>query len=447
MSVTVENLEGSKAKLNITVDAETFGKARDAAFKKNKNKISMPGFRKGKVPRKMIERMYGKGAFDDDAVNIAAPDAYKEALDEVDLEIISNPRYDLVDITDDGEFTFSATIAVKPEVKLGEYIGLEVAAHKVTILDSDIDAELDRVREQNARMIEVTDRAVKDDDKVTIDFEGFVDGKAFDGGKGEDYDLLIGSHSFIDDFEEQLIGKNIGDDVDVNVTFPEEYHEESLAGKPALFKVKIKGITEKELPDLDDDFAEEVSEFDTLDEYKEDIRKSLTERREAAAKDAREAEAVEKLVSLSTMEIADEAIEDQCEEMAQEFAYRIQMQGLSPQQYMQMTGMTPQSLIAQMQPEAEKRLQARFVLEAVVKAEGMEPDEEKVEEEIKRYADMMGKSVEDYKKEMSDRDMKNLRMDVAVKDAAAFIAEKADVYWKADEDVENSDDTEDKEED
>ena len=326
MSVTVENLEGGKAKLTITVDKDDFEKARAEAFNKNKKKISVPGFRKGKVPRKMVERMYGKEVFDDEAVNIAAPPAYKKASDESDLEIISNPRYDIVDITEDGEFTFSATVAVKPEVKLGEYKGLEIAAHKVTILDKDIDDELERVRNQNARMTEVSDRAVKDGDTVKIDFDGYVDDKAFDGGKGTDYDLVIGSHSFIDDFEDQLIGKNIGDDVDVNVTFPKEYHEESLKGKPALFKVKIKSIMEKELPTLDDDFAEEVSEFDTLDEYKEDIRKSLTERREKAAKDAREAEAVEKLLSLSVVDVADEAVEDQCEQMLQEFGYRLQMQ-------------------------------------------------------------------------------------------------------------------------
>ncbi|MCR4604780.1 MAG: trigger factor [Eubacterium sp.] len=439
MNVNVEKLEGSRAKLTITVDKETFAKSRDAAYKKNKNKISMPGFRKGKVPRKMIERMYGKNVFDDDAMNMCAPDAYKEAADGSDLDIISSPEFDVVEVTDDGEFIFEATVAVKPEVKLGLYEGIEVAARKVRILKKDVDAELERVREQNARMVEVTDRPIKDGDIAKIDFEGFVDGEAFEGGKGENYDLVIGSHSFIDNFEDQLIGKSIGDDVDVNVTFPEEYHQPELKGKPALFKVHINGITEKELPKLDDEFAEEVSEFSLLEDYKKDIKKNLKEKREAEAKAAREQEAVEKAVANCTVDLPKQAVDTQVEEMAREFAYRLQMQGMRIDQYMQMTGLTTEKLLADMRPEAENRLKTRFVLEAIVEAENIEVTDEEVDKEIENVATMYGQKPEDYKKDLTETDLKNMRLDLGVKKAAEFICDHADNYWKADDDVEKED--------
>ncbi len=440
MSYTVEKIEGNKAKFTITVESEAFNAARDKAFKKNQKKISVPGFRKGKVPRKMIERMYGKDVFDDDAINMAAPDAYEEAMNaETDLEIISRPSYDMVDVNDDDTFVFTATVAIRPEVKLGDYKGIEVEKRTVKVLAADVNAELDRVREQNSRMVEVTDRAVKKDDIVKIDFDGYVDDKQFQGGKGEDYDLVIGSHSFIDNFEDQLIGKNIGDDVDVNVTFPEQYHEASLAGKPALFKVKIKGITEKELPALDDEFAEEVSEFDTLKEYKDDIKKSLTEKRKKEAADAKEAEAVEKLAETAEMDIAEEAIDDQVEQMVQEFGYRLQMQGMDPQTYMQMTGMTPQVLMGQMRPEAERRLKTRFALEAVVEAEKITPDEADVEKEIEDIAKMYGQKPEEYKKNLTDRDLNSIKKELAVKKAAEFIASKAkEVETKKEDDTKES---------
>ncbi len=425
MSYTVEKIEGSKAKFTITVESEAFSAARDKAFKKNQKKISVPGFRKGKVPRKMIEKMYGKEVFDDDAINMAAPDAYEEAMKDCDLEIISRPSYDMVDVNDDDTFTFTATVAIRPEVKLGDYKGIEVTKQNVKVLAADVNAELDRIREQNSRKVEVTDRAVKKDDIVKIDFDGYVDDEAFAGGKGEDYDLVIGSHSFIDTFEDQLIGKNIGDDVDVNVTFPEEYHEKSLAGKPALFKVKIKGITEKELPKLDDEFAEEVSEFETLKEYKDDIKKTLTERRKKEASEAKEAEALAKLVETTEIDIPEEAIEDQTEELIREFGYRLQMQGMNPETYMKMTGMTPQMLMEQMKPEAERRLKTRFILEAIVDAEKIKADDAEVDEEIEEIAKMYRQKPEDYKKNLTDRELDSIKKEIAVKAAAKLVADKA----------------------
>ena len=434
MSYTVEKVDGNKAVFTITVDSDKFNEARETAFKKNKNKISIPGFRKGKVPRKMIEKMYGKEVFDDDAINIAAPPAYQEVMDDTDIEIISSPDYEMVDVNDDDTFTFTATVAIKPDVKLGEYKGIEVEKRTVEVTDEDVDAELNRVREQNSRMVDVTDRAVKADDIVKIDFDGYVDEKQFDGGKGEDYSLTIGSHSFIDNFEDQLIGHEIGEDVDVNVTFPDEYHEPSLAGKPALFKVKIKGIQEKEMPEADDDFAEEVSEFDTLDEYKADIRKNITERREKEAADAKEAEAVAKLADDAEMEIADQAIDDQVSQMMQEFAYRLQFQGMDPNRYMEMTGMTPQGLKAQMQPEAERRLKTRFALEAVAEAENITAEQSDIDEEISEMAKMYNADVEKYKEDMKDSEMETIKKDIVVKKAAKFVADQAKEVEKKKED-------------
>ena len=441
MSYTVEKVDGNKAVFTITVGSDKFNEAREAAFKKNKNKISIPGFRKGKVPRKMIEKMYGKEVFDDDAINIAAPPAYQEVMDDTDIEIISSPDYEMVDVNDDDTFTFTATVAIKPEVKLGEYKGIEVEKRTVEVTDEDVDAELNRVREQNSRMVDVTDRAVKADDIVKIDFDGYVDDKQFDGGKGEDYSLTIGSHSFIDNFEDQLIGHEIGEDVDVNVTFPDEYHEPSLAGKPALFKVKIKGIQEKEMPEADDDFAEEVSEFDTLDEYKADIRKNITERREKEAADAKEAEAVAKLADDAEMEIADQAIDDQVSQMMQEFAYRLQFQGMDPNRYMEMTGMTPQGLKAQMQPEAERRLKTRFALEAVAAAEGITAEQSDIDEEIAEMAKMYNADVEKYKEDIKDSEMETIKKDIAVKKAAKFVADQAkEVEKKKEDKIEDKED-------
>ena len=380
MSYTVENLEKSMAKITITVSAEDFETAMVRSYNKNKKSISIQGFRRGKAPRKMIEKMYGPEVFYEDAANFAIPDAYEEAAKECGLDIVSRPEIDVVDIEKGKEFVFTAIVAVKPEVTLGEYKGIEVAKREVKIMAADVNAELERVREQNSRMISIEDRGIKKDDTAVIDFEGFVDGESFQGGKGEDYSLVIGSHSFIDTFEDQLIGKKKGEEAEVNVTFPDDYHEESLKGKPAMFKVVIKEIKEKELPKLDDEFASDVSEFETLKEYKASIKKTLTEKRKEEVKREKETEVVEKVVENVTVELPDPMVDEHVRQMIQEFAGRIQQQGLSFEQYMQMTGMTPDALMGQMRPEAEKRIKTRLTLEAVVKAENIKASEEDIEQ-------------------------------------------------------------------
>ena len=363
MSYTVENLEKSMAKITITVDADAFEEAMVKSYNKNKKNISIQGFRKGKAPRKMVEKLYGPEVFYEDAANFAIPDAYEEAAKE------SGPEIDVVEIEKGKDFVFTATVAVKPEVTLGDYKGIEVEKKTVKVMAADVNAEIDKVREQNSRMITVENRGIKKDDTAVIDFEGFVDGEPFQGGKGEDYSLVIGSHSFIDTFEDQLVGKKAGEEVDVNVTFPEEYHEASLKGKPALFKVTVKEIKKKELPKLDDEFASEVSEFETLKEYKASVKKNLTERRKEEAKREKENEVVEKVVENITVELPEPMVDEQTQQMIQEFAGRLSSQGLSFDQYMQMTGMTVDALMGQMKPEAEKRIRTRLALEAIVDAE------------------------------------------------------------------------------
>lgn len=425
MSYTVENLEKSMAKLVITVSAEDFEKAMVHSYNKNKSRINLQGFRRGKAPRKMIEKMYGPEIFYEDAANFAIPDAYEEAAKDSGLEIVSRPEIDVVDIAEGKEFVFSATVAVKPEVTLGEYKGIEVEAKEVKVLSADVNAEIDKVREQNSRMITIDNRAVKKDDTAIIDFEGFVDGEPFEGGKAEDYSLVIGSHSFIDNFEEQLIGKNIGDEVEVHVTFPEEYHEESLKGKPAVFKVVIKEIKEKELPKLDDEFASEVSEFETLKEYKASVKKSLTERKKAEAKREKEDAVVGKAVENATIEIPAPMIDEQVNQMVQEFAARISQQGLSFEQYMQMTGMTPPALRSQMMPEAETRIRTRLTLEAIAAAENLTASEKDIEEELKKMAEMYHMELDKIKEMMGDAEKKQISADIAVQKAVDWIVKEA----------------------
>ena len=363
MSVQVENLEKSLAKLTIEVDADTVEKSLDKVYQKQKKNITIQGFRKGKAPRNIIEKMYGAGVFYEDAVNDMIPAAYEDAAKESELEIVSQPKLEVVQIEKGKPFIFTAEVAVKPEVTLGDYMGIEVEKSDVEVTDEEVMAEIDKERESNSRTITVDDRAVEDKDIVTIDFEGFVDGEAFEGGKAEDYSLTIGSHSFIDNFEEQLIGAKIGEEVTVNVTFPENYQAEELAGKPAEFKVTVKEIKVKELPELDDEFAKDVSEFDTLDEYKADIKKNLTESKEKEALAAKEDKVVEKIIENATMEIADLMVETQTRNIAEDFARRIQQQGLSIEQYFQFTGLNAETFLEQMKPQALKRIQSRLVLE------------------------------------------------------------------------------------
>ena len=423
MSVQVEKLEKSMAKLTIEVPAKELDLALDKAYKKNRNKIAMPGFRKGKAPRAMIEKMYGAEIFFEDAANILVPDAYEDAAKESGLEIVSQPEIAVEQIEKGQPFIFTATVAVKPEVTLGEYKGIEVESKEAGVTDEEIEEEINKVRENNSRMITIEDRAVEDGDTVTIDFDGYVDGEQFEGGMAEDYSLVIGSHTFIDNFEEQLIGKNIGVDVEVNVTFLDQYQAEELRNKEALFKVKINAIKMKELPDADDEFAQEVSDFDTLDEYKEDLRKKLLENKEAALKREKEEEVVGAIIENAQMDIPDPMVNAQTQQMTQEFAQRLQSQGLSLEQYMQLTGMTPQKMLEELKPQALKRIQSRLVLEAVVAAENIEASEEDFDKEIENMAEMYNMEADKLRDLVGEDEKEQIRMDIAVQKAVDFVVE------------------------
>lgn len=425
MSVQVEKLEKNMAKLTIEVSSEEFEKAIAKAYKKNKNKISMPGFRKGKAPRTMIEKMYGKGVFYEDAANSIIPDAYADAAKESELEIVAQPEIDVTQIESGKPFIFTATVALKPEVTLGEYKGIEVEKKEVEVTDEEVDTEINRVRESNARMIDIDDRAAQDGDTVVIDFDGYVDGKQFEGGKAEDYSLVLGSHSFIDNFEEQLEGKNIGEDVTVNVTFPENYQAEELQGKPAEFKVKIKEIKVKELPELDDDFAQDVSNFDTIAEYKEDLKKKFAENKEEALKREREETVIGKIIENAQMDIPEQMVEAQTRQMTQEFAQRLSSQGLSIDQYMQFTGLTPQKMIEELKPQALKRIQSRLVLEAVVAAENIETSEDELNKEIENMASMYQMEVDKLKEVIGEEEKKQISLDLAVQKAVEMVTSAA----------------------
>lgn len=425
MSLQVEKLEKNMAKLTIEASAEEFEAAIEKAYKKNKGRMNVHGFRKGKAPRKIIEKLYGANVFYEEAANIIIPDAYAKALEECDLEIVSRPSVDVTQMEAGKTFIFTAEVAVKPEVTLGNYKGIEIEKADIQVSEEDINAEIERVREQNARTINVTDRAVQDKDQTVIDFEGFVDGEAFQGGKGEDYPLTIGSHSFIDNFEEQLIGKNIGEEVEVNVTFPAEYHAEALAGKPALFKVKIKEIKAKELPELDDEFAQDVSDCDTLDAYKESVKADLTKKKEDAARAAKEDEVVAKIVEDAKMEIPEPMIDTQVRQMIDDFANRIQSQGITLEQYFQFTGTDPKQFLEQMKPQALKRIQSRLVLEAIVAAEKLEATDADVEEELKKMAEAYNMELDKIKEMIGEEQKKRLAEDLAVQKAANFVVDQA----------------------
>ena len=425
MSVQVENLEKSMAKLTIEVSAEQFEAAMQRAYIKNKGRIQLPGFRKGKAPRAMIEKMYGAGIFYEDAANEIIPEAYEEAAKESGLVITSQPEIDVTQIEKGKSFIFTATVAVKPEVTLGEYKGLEYEAQPVEVTDEEVEEELKKVQNQQARTVTVEDRPVADGDIVTIDYEGFVDGTAFAGGKGTDYDLTIGSHSFIDTFEEQLVGKNAGEETEVNVTFPEQYHEASLAGKPATFKVTVKAIKAKELPELDDEFASEVSDFETLDEYKADLKAKALERKEKEAKTAKQNALVDKAVENASMEIADAMITSQARNMANDFAQRLQMQGMNLDMYCQYTGQTPASMLESVKPQALKRIQSRLVLEAVAAAEKIEASEEDFENEVQKMAESYKMEADKVKEIMGEAGKKQIMEDLAVSKAADFVRENA----------------------
>ena len=397
----------------------------EAAYQKNKSKISVPGFRKGKVPKKMIEQMYGKEVVYEEAANAIIPDAYEKALEECTETVVSSPKIDVTQIEEGKAFIFTAVVALKPEVTLGAYKGVEVEKIDVTVTDEEVDADLKQQAENNARTVAVEGRPVADGDIAVIDFEGFVDGVAFEGGKGENYSLTIGSHSFIDNFEEQLIGKNAGDECDVNVTFPEDYQAAELAGKPALFKVTVKEIKEKQLPELNDEFAGEVSEFDTLDEYKADIKKKLVEKKEADAKNAKEDAVIDAVIANAQMEIPDAMVETQQRQIVDDFAQRIQMQGISMDQYFQFTGLTYDKMLEQVKPQADRKIKSRLVLEAVVAAENIEASEEDFEEEVKRMAEMYQMEADKVKEVLGENGKKQVKEDLAVKKAAEFVVKEA----------------------
>lgn len=425
MSVQVENLEKSMAKLTIEVDADAVEKALNAAYLKQKKNIAVAGFRKGKVPRHVVEKMYGPEVFYEEAVNSMIPQAYEDAAKESELDIVSQPKIDVVQIEKGKPFIFTADVAVKPEVTLGEYMGVEVEKTDAEVTEEEVMAEVEKERESNSRTITVEDRAVEDKDILTINFEGFMDGVPFEGGKAEDYSLTIGSHSFIDTFEEQLIGAKIGEEVTVNVTFPENYQAEELAGKPAEFKVLVKEIKVKELPELDDEFAKDVSEFDTLEEYKADVKKNLSETKEKEALAAKEDKVIQKIIDNATMEIADLMVETQTRNIAEDFARRIQQQGLSIEQYFQFTGLTTETFLEQMKPQALKRIQTRLVLEKIVELENVQVSDEKVEAELKNMAENYQMEVEKMKELMGEEELSNLRKDLQVMEAAALVRDAA----------------------
>jgi len=425
MSVKLEKLEHSMAKLTIEVPAEDLEKATEAAYQKQKGSISIPGFRKGKVPRAMVEKMYSKGVFLEDAANSLIQVEYEKAYDEVEEEIVSSPEIDVVTLEPGQAFVFTATVAIKPEVKLGDYKGIEIEKVDLEVTDEEIDAQIEKERDAQARIQSVEGRAIATGDTAVIDFEGFVNGIAFDGGKGEDYELEIGSHSFVDTFEDQLVGKNAGDEVEVNVTFPDEYQAPELAGRAATFKVTIKDVKEKILPEVDDEFAAEVSEFDTLAEYKEDIKKTIAERKESAAKDQKQMAAIDAVIEKAEMDIPDAYVSSVQRQMVDEFAQRVQMQGLSFEQYMQLTGSNPTMMAEQLKPQALKRIQSRLVLEAIVNAENITVSDEDYEAELTKIAESYDMGIDKVREMVGDAGKEEIMKDLAVSKAADFVTDNA----------------------
>ena len=425
MSLQVEKLEHNMAKLTVEVAAEDVEKALQAAYLKQRKQINIPGFRKGKVPRQMIEKMYGPEVFYDEAANNMIPDAYAKAYDEIELDIVSQPKIEVVQMEKGKPFIFTAEVATKPEVTLGDYKGLKVDKVSTRVTQKEVDEEIEKERERNARTIEVTDRAVQDKDEVTLDFEGFVDGVAFEGGKGEDYPLTIGSGSFIPGFEEQLIGAEIDKEVEVNVTFPKEYHSEELAGKDATFKCTVHTIKAKELPELDDEFASEVSECETMDAYRAEVKKNIKERKERTGKEKKENQAVDQAIENAQMDIPEAMIEFQVRQMADDFARRIQQQGLTVEQYFQFTGMTAEKMMEEMRPQAEKSIKTRLVLEAIVKAENIEVSDERVEEELTKMAEAYQMEVEKLKEFMGENEKKQIKEDLAVQEAITLLVNES----------------------
>ena len=425
MNVKTEDLGKNSFKLTIEVEAEKFTDAYNQAYQKNKNKIQLQGFRKGKAPLALIEKVYGPSVFYEDAADIAINDTYADAAEQSGLEIVSRPEIDLVKIEKGSEFIYTAVVAVKPEVKLGTYQGVEVEKHEAEVTDAEVDAEIEKYRDQNARSITIEDQPVQDKDIIKLDYEGSVDGVPFEGGKAENAELVIGSHTFIDNFEEQLIGMNIGDEKEINVTFPEQYHAENLKGKAAVFKCKINAITRKELPEADDEFAQEISEFDTLAEFKEDIKKKLLESKEKELKQAKEDEVLAKVIETSEMDIPDAMVENEARQMVEDFAQRLQYQGMPFEQYLKYSGMTAQQFVDQTKPQALKRVQARLVLEAIVDAEKIETSDEEVDQEFTTMAEQYKMEKDKIRELIVGKELENMKRNIAVGKAADLIREAA----------------------
>ena len=432
MSLAVEKLDGSMAKLTITVPAEEFTKAITSAYNKQKSKFSVPGFRKGKVPQAFIEKMYGAAIFYEDAANQLINEYYPKELENCEEEITSNPEIDVTQIEKGKDFIFTATVAVKPEIKIGDYKGVEIEKIDTTVTDEDVMAEILKDQKENGRKIDVTDRAAQMDDEVTINFEGFVDDVAFEGGKGENYKLTLGSHSFIDTFEDQIVGKNIGDKFDVNVTFPEEYHVEDLKGKPAVFKVELLAISTLELPELDDEFASDVSSFETFAEYKEDKKKTLEVKKEEQAKREKQSKVVEKIAEAAEVEIPEAMIKYNQERIMNEMSQRMMYQGLQMEQYLQLMGTTKEEFLERVKPDAIARIKTSLVLEAVAAAENIEATEEDFDAEVKRMAE--GYKIQDMAtqyqmkpEELKDMigapELENIKKDIASRKALEFLGE------------------------
>lgn len=426
MSLQVERLEHNMAKLTIEVPAEEMEKALQAAYLKERGKISLPGFRKGRVPRQMIEKMYGPEVFYDEAANRMISEAYAKAYDECELELVSQPKIEITQLEKGKEFIFTAEVAVKPEVKLGEYKGLKVDKVSTRVTQKEVDEEIDKERERNARTIDVTDRAVQDKDQITLDFEGFVDGVAFEGGKASDYPLTIGSGAFIPGFEDQLIGANIDEEKEINVTFPEEYQAKELAGKAAVFKCTVHSIKAKELPELDDEFVSDVSEkSETVDAYKAEVKAKIKERKENEGKQKREDQSVEQAVANAEMDIPEAMINFQSRQMVDDFARRIMQQGMTMEQYFQFTGLSEEKMMEEFKPEAEKRIRTRLTLEAIVAAENIEVSEERLDEELQKMADSYKMEVDKLKEYMGENEKKQMKEDIAIQEAVTLIANAA----------------------
>ena len=426
MSLQVERLEHNMAKLTIEVPAEEVEKALQKAYQKQKSRINVPGFRKGKVPRQLIEKMYGPEVFYDEAANRMISEAYAKAYDECELELVSQPKIEITQLEKGKEFIFTAEVAVKPEVKLGEYKGLKVDKVSTRVTQKEVDEEIDKERERNARTIDVTDRAVQDKDQITLDFEGFVDGVAFEGGKASDYPLTIGSGAFIPGFEDQLIGANIDEEKEINVTFPEEYQAKELAGKAAVFKCTVHSIKAKELPELDDEFVSDVSEkSETVDAYKAEVKAKIKERKENEGKQKREDQSVEQAVANAEMDIPEAMISFQSRQMVDDFARRIMQQGMTMEQYFQFTGLSEEKMMEEFKPEAEKRIRTRLTLEAIVAAENIEVSEERLDEELQKMADSYKMEVDKLKEYMGENEKKQMKEDIAIQEAVTLIANAA----------------------